>query len=77
MSYLKTAKVIPIYKKDDPKLCSNYRPVFVLPSFSKILERLVFNKCVKYIAKYNLLNNKQFGFRSNHSTFMAVLDLVN
>ena len=45
---LKIAKVIPIYKKDSPEVFSNYRPVSVLPSFSKILERLVFNHCMNY-----------------------------
>jgi hypothetical protein len=53
------------------------RPVSVLPCFSKILERLVFNRCVKYIEKYTILNNKQFGFRSNHSTYMAILNLID
>ena len=43
---LKIAKVIPVYKKDSPEVFSNYRPVSVLPCFSKILERLVFNRCM-------------------------------
>ena len=37
----KIAKVVPIYKKDNPELFGNYRPVSVLPCLSKILERIV------------------------------------
>ena len=67
---LKIAKVIPIYKKDDAEIFSNYRPVSVLPCLSKILERLVFNRCLKFINQNNILHEKQFGFRSNHSTYI-------
>ena len=74
---LKLAKVIPIFKKEDPEIFSNYRPVSVLPCFSKILERLFFNRCMDYTNKNNLLNEKQFGFRPNHSTYMAVIELVD
>ena len=74
---LKVAKVIPIYKKDDVQVFSNYRPVSVLPCFSKVLERLVFNRCMDYIDKNKILNDKQFGFRSNHSTYMAIIELVD
>ena len=74
---LKLAKVIPIYKKDNAEIFSNYRPVSVLPCFSKILERLVFNRCMDYIDKNNLLNEKQFGFRPKHSTYMAIIELVD
>ena len=74
---LKIAKVIPIFKKDDADIFSNYRPVSVLPCFSKVLERLVFNRCIEFIDKNNLLNEKQFGFRANHSTNMAIMQLVD
>ncbi len=74
---LKIAKVIPIYKKDDEEIFSNYRPVSVLPCFSKILERLVFNRCIKFIDQNDILNNKQYGFRANHSTHMAIMQLVD
>jgi hypothetical protein len=74
---LKMAKVIPIYKKDDEEVFSNYRPVSVLPCFSKILERLVFNRCTEFIDQNEILNNKQFGFRANHSTYMAITHLVD
>ena len=55
---LKIAKVIPIYKKENAEIFSNYRPVSVLPCFSKILERLVFNRCMDYIDKNNLFERK-------------------
>ena len=74
---LKIAKVVPIYKKDDAEKFSNYRPVSLLPCFSKILERLVFNRCVEYIDLHEILNDKQFDFRPNHSTYMAIIQLVD
>ena len=74
---LKIAKVIPIYKKDDDELFSNYRPVSVLPCFSKILERLIFDRCIEFIDKNNILNDKQYGFRAHHSTSMAIMQLVD
>ena len=73
----KIAKVVPIYKKDDAKKFSNYRPVSLLPCFSKILERLVFNTCAEYIDIHEILNDKQFGFRPDHSTYMAIIQLVD
>ena len=42
----KIAKVVPIYKKDNPEIFGNYRPVSVLPCLSKILERLVYNRTI-------------------------------
>ena len=74
---LNIAKVVPIYKKDDPQVFSNYRPVSVLPSFSKIIERLVFNRCVDFIDKHKILNTNQYGFRTGHSTYMAIVDFVD
>ena len=74
---LKIAKVIPIYKKESAEIFSNYRPVSVLPCFSKILERLVFNRCMDFIEMSNILNEKQFGFRPKHSTYMAIVHLVD
>ena len=64
-------------KKDDPQVFSNYRPVSVLPSFSKIIEQLVFNKCVDFIDKHKILNTNQYGFRTGHSTYMAIVDFVD
>ena len=74
---LKIAKVIPIYKKSNADMFYNYRPVSLLPCFSKILERLVFDRCTDYIDANGILNDKQFGFRPKHSTYMAIAQLVD
>ena len=49
----------------------------LLPCFSKNLERLVFDQCINYINTYEILNDKQLGFRSKHSTYMAIIQLVD
>ena len=73
---IKVAKVVPIYKKDNPQHFGNYRPVSVLPTFSKILERIVHDRCCDFLVKNNVLYQKQYGFRNNHTTYLAVLDFV-
>ena len=74
---LKIAKVIPLYKKDEDDLVSNYRPVSILPCFSKILERIVYNRLYDHLMRNDLLYQKQFGFQNGHSTEHAVVDLVD
>ena len=74
---LKIAKIIPVFKSDDKKLVSNYRPISVLPAFSKILERLMYNRLLHFIDQHNILSNSQFGFRKKISTTMALLELVD
>jgi len=48
-----------------------------LPAFSKILERLVYNRLLEFIDKHNILSQNQYGFRKNISTSLALLDLVD
>ena len=74
---LKIAKIIPIFKSDDKKAVSNYRPISVLPAFSKIFERLVYNRLLEFIDQHNILSTNQYGFRKQISTSMALLDLVD
>ena len=74
---LKTAKIKPIFKTGEKFLLNNYRPISVLPTFSKILERIIYNRLYKYLIHNKLLNKKQFGFQTKHSTEHAILDLVN
>ena len=76
-SELKIARVIPLYKSGDPTLFSNYRPVSVLPLFSKILERIMYKRLLSFINKHKILYLYQFGFRSCHSPDLALIFLVD
>ena len=74
---LKIAKVTPIYKADNSSNVSNYRPISVLPCFSKMLERIMYNRLQKYLKNQNILYDKQFGFQTGHSTDHAIAQLVD
>ena len=74
---LKIAKVTPIYKKGDSNIFDNYRPISVLPSVSKVIERIMHNQIHKYFTNLELYYKSQYGFRSQHSTELAALDLID
>ena len=74
---LKLAKVSPIFKKGSDDQFVNYRPVSVLPVFSKILERLFYTRLVSFLEKNSILSNFQYGFRTGHSTILAVTDFLD
>ena len=74
---LKIANVVPIFKTIDEMVFSNYRPVSVLPVFSKLLERLVYNRLIAYITNNKLLYEYQFGFQKGKSTHLALILLVD
>ena len=74
---LKIAKVFPIYKSGKKYVLSSYRPIPVLPCFSKILERIKYNRLCNYMNENETLNYKQFGFRAGHSTEHAILELID
>ena len=74
---LKTANVVPIYKSGDEDIFSNYRPVSVLPVFSKLIERLMYNRLVMFVNNNDLLYRYQFGFQKDKSTYIALLLLVD
>ena len=76
---LKVVKAVPIYKQDrpNPQDFGNYRPVSVLPCIFKILERIVYNRTYEFLSNNHLLYKKQYGFRTDHSTYMTVIDFIN
>ena len=73
---IKIAKVVPIFKKGDPQLLNNYRPISLLTSFSKILEKIVFTRTIKFLNRNKIISNTQFGFREKHSTTHAILHFI-
>ena len=74
---LKIAKVIPIYKKDDEQIFDNYRPISLLPAISKIFEKIVSKQIINYFTTNNLIFSSQHGFRQNHSTETAAIELID
>ena len=74
---LKIAKVTPIFKTGGKDLIKNYRPILVLPCFSKILERIMYNRMYKHLQENNILYPKQFGFQKFHSTDCAIAQLID
>ena len=73
---LKCAKIVPIYKKGDPKDISNYRPISLLPTLSKIFERCISRRLLDFFSKFDIISHRQFGFQKGRSTTDAFLALV-
>jgi hypothetical protein len=69
---LKIAKVVPLFKSGDVMEISNYRPVSILPLFSKVFEKLMYNRLNGFLSDHNVICPNQYGFRKGHSTSMAV-----
>ena len=73
----KIPSVIPVHKQGSQLVLNNYRPISLLSILNGLLERLVCRRLKDFITKHNLLYEKQFGFRSNHSTLHAVLSIID
>ena len=75
-SQLKLARVIPVYKKDDPTEPGNYRPISLLSIINKILEKVMCKQLTNFLEKQKIIYKYQFGFRKKHSTVQAVIEIV-
>ena len=75
-SVLKTAKVIPIFKKDSKLDYSNYRPISLLSNIEKILEKLMYKILYTFLNNNNIIYNLQFGFRQHYSTSYALINIT-
>lgn len=74
---LKLARVLPLFKKGVNSVFDNYRPISLLPSISKVFERVMHHQIQDYFNKYHLFYGSQYGFRPDHSTELAVLEVVD
>ena len=74
---LKVADVVPLYKCDDPVIFNHYRPVSLLCTLSKVFEKVMYNRLIKFLEKLSILYEYQFGFRRKRSTHLALITVVD
>ena len=69
--------MLPLLKKGPRNLAENYRSISILPSISKVMERIMCDQFYEYLNENFILFHHQFGFRLFHSTASALLDCTN
>jgi hypothetical protein len=74
---LKSARVVPLYKKNNKTEAGNYRPVSILSVVSKVLERIIYDQVESYLTENKLLYTHQSGFRRKYSTDTCLLHLTD
>ena len=74
---MKSSRTVPVYKAGDPKLCDNYRPISLVNTFSKILEKMVSIKLTNHLQINDLLYKHQYGFLNGKSTEHNLMHVVN
>jgi len=78
---LKHTIIKPLNKNDESYEVSNYRPVSLLTSFSKIFEMVMQRRIVKHLTKYNILSSEQYGFRlglrTDNATYKLTTEILN
>ena len=74
---MKISKTIPIYKSGDEHSLNNYRPISLLPAFSKILEKLMYKRLINFLDKNKLIYKHQYGFRKKHSTIHPIIQFLS
>ena len=73
---MKTAEVIPLYKGKDMDLMINYRPISLLITLSKLLEKIMYTRLYGYLESQKILYSSQYGFRSKRSCEQVITELV-
>ena len=74
---LKECRIVPIFKSGDPKICDNYRPISLVNTLSKILEKIVALKLTNHLQVNDLLYKHQYGFLRGKSTEHNLIHVVN
>ena len=73
---MKLAHIVPLYKGKEKYLSENYRPISLLITISKLLEKIVYKQTYSFLSNTNQIYSKQFGFRKRHSCDNAVSELI-
>ena len=73
---LKIARIIPIYKSGERNLTENYRPIAILPVYSKLIEKILCNQLMDYLNNTHFFNSNQFGFLKGSDTAIASINLI-
>ena len=73
---LKISKVIPIFNKGDKRKPETYRPISLLNSISKVFEKLLQSRMIKFCEKNSIISGNQYGFRSNRSCIDAIVSIT-
>ena len=76
-NHWKIAKIIPIPKTAAPASCSELRPISILPTMSKLIERILFDQIYKYAQLNYILPPVQSGFRKGYSCTTALLKIID
>ena len=72
---MKLSEIIPLFKKGRRDLMVNYRPISLLITLSKLLEKCMYTQLCNFVNKYNIFYSKQYGFQSGHSCEQAIQNL--
>ena len=73
---MKKAEIIPLFKGNESDQVINYRPISLLVTISKILEKIIYKRLYKFINKHNILYQSKYGFRNKYSCGQAILELT-
>lgn len=73
---LKISLVKPLHKKNSKTDPNNYRPIALLPTASKIFEKVMYDRVYKFCEKYDIFDATQHGFRKKMSTTLAVFNYI-
>ena len=74
---MKVAKIVPIFKEGDCHSFTNYRPISLISSFAKLLEKIVSKQLIRFLTSHNILYKHQYGFRAKHNTSQPVLHFAD
>ena len=73
---MKKVDIVPLYKSKDEHECTNYRPISLLLTLSKVLEKIMYKRTYSFLENTGQLYNSQYGFRQGHSCENAVSELL-